>query len=116
MKALKPCGTRAAYERHRSNGEDACGLCLKANADRGREERAAYSRARSRARHALKRLHPERGDALYAEEVRREPLPDRKAKSRARQRALASLVKEFPQDWGPLFAAELATEQHRAGG
>lgn len=27
MAALKPCGTPAAYRRHRRNGEEACGPC-----------------------------------------------------------------------------------------
>lgn len=31
---LKPCGTRAAYERHRARGEDPCLRCRVANAAR----------------------------------------------------------------------------------
>lgn len=38
-RALKPCGTVAAYRRHRKNGEDPCDLCKKANATVQRERR-----------------------------------------------------------------------------
>ena len=30
----QPCGTPAAYKRHRRNGEEACGPCTKANSRR----------------------------------------------------------------------------------
>jgi len=32
MRAVKPCGTLAAYKRHKSNGEQACDPCKAANA------------------------------------------------------------------------------------
>ena len=37
---LKPCGTPAAYERHRVNGETPCQACLSAIAERARKRRA----------------------------------------------------------------------------
>lgn len=35
---LAPCGTPAAYQRHRDHGEIACEKCLKAEAERKRKE------------------------------------------------------------------------------
>lgn len=80
MKALRPCGTNAAYVRHRNAGEEACRDCKNAHADymsnyrpkagRGDEDRAASrSRARQRAFRALAELHPAVFDALFATEL-----------------------------------------------
>ena len=38
---LAPCGTHAAYVRHRARGEEACPPCKRANAERSRAIRAA---------------------------------------------------------------------------
>ncbi|AZQ77657.1 hypothetical protein EJ997_10215 [Flaviflexus ciconiae] len=40
-RALKPCGTIAAYRRHRKNDEDPCDQCREANAAVQRERRNA---------------------------------------------------------------------------
>lgn len=32
-RALRPCGTEAAYQRHRYKGEEPCALCVRAHAD-----------------------------------------------------------------------------------
>jgi hypothetical protein len=40
---LKPCGTNAAYQRHRTNGEYPCGPCLEAHA-----ENVAQAKARKK--------------------------------------------------------------------
>lgn len=37
---LKPCGTNAAYQRHRRNGEYPCTPCLEAHAQNVREAKA----------------------------------------------------------------------------
>ena len=71
---LKPCGTPAAYSRHRSHGEEACRACKDAVAanrranDRGR----AYARARIRALGRLSRAYSTAYQALLAEEMAKE--------------------------------------------
>lgn len=50
---LQPCGTWAAYERHRTRGEEACGPCKAANREKGREAMARH-RARKQAREEIK--------------------------------------------------------------
>lgn len=45
---LQPCGTRAAYTRHKKNGEQPCGPCTEANRAASRRTSAA-TRARRRA-------------------------------------------------------------------
>jgi len=42
-KGLKPCGTAAAYTRHRRAGETPCDACRRANADQKATERALRS-------------------------------------------------------------------------
>lgn len=49
MAALKPCGTPAAYRRHRRNGEEACGPC-KAAVRVKEGSRKAEARSESAAR------------------------------------------------------------------
>lgn len=52
---LQPCGTPAAYERHRRNRED-CEICLSGMAERNREMYAADpDRARELARERMRR-------------------------------------------------------------
>ena len=50
-KPLQPCGTRAAYTRHKKAGEEPCGPCVEAN--------RAASRATSAATRARRRANPE---------------------------------------------------------
>lgn len=45
---LKPCGTEAAYQRHKARGEDACEPCLAA-ANKARAESQRRVRARRKA-------------------------------------------------------------------
>lgn len=40
MRALKPCGTLAAYRRHLRNDEDPCDPCLHANTEHGLRTKA----------------------------------------------------------------------------
>lgn len=40
MRALKPCGTLAAYRRHLRNHEDPCDPCLHANTEHGLRTKA----------------------------------------------------------------------------
>lgn len=53
-RTLRPCGTDAAYSRHRRHGETACSPCLKAHraatARYYRDRRTGNPRGRSRAR------------------------------------------------------------------
>jgi hypothetical protein len=53
---LAPCGTKAAYARHRQHGEKACVPCLDANADAGR---LYQTQARDRDRPNRRRDTPE---------------------------------------------------------
>ena len=47
---LKPCGTEAAYQRHRARGEDACGPCLAAaNEARVQSQRRVRERRKAEA-------------------------------------------------------------------
>ncbi|MCP2339213.1 hypothetical protein [Actinomadura rupiterrae] len=66
-RTLQPCGTRAAYKRHKRRGEQPCEPCRQAN--------AAYIRPTGSARHrALKALaerHAAEYDALYRTELAR---------------------------------------------
>lgn len=44
--AVKPCGTRAAYKRHRRNGEEPCEACKKANTAENRDAQQRYNEKR----------------------------------------------------------------------
>lgn len=75
-------GTYAGYQRHRHDGELACGPCREANRDYSRKFRSerpdvkarerASTRARSRALWRLADLHRDEYDRLYADELRAE--------------------------------------------
>ena len=71
---LKPCGTRAAYDRHRRNEEEPCKECRDANARRGRQNRRgkAYQRARVRALTRLSLLYETAFRSLLDEELAKE--------------------------------------------
>lgn len=78
---LKPCGTHAAYQRHRRSGEPPCSACLAANAEKTRAHKQASpdyvqrcnerNKARERARVRLAREYPARFRQLCNEEYRR---------------------------------------------
>lgn len=85
MKALKPCGTNAAYVRHRNAGEEACRDCKDAHAaymsewlanndGHGKDEARAVSRARARRRayRALAERYSSEFDELLVAELDRE--------------------------------------------
>lgn len=77
----QPCGTYAAYQRHRKNGETPCAKCRAANAQymRWLRETSPTARAkntervaaRDRALVRLKAMHPGLYRALYTEEMGR---------------------------------------------
>lgn len=57
-RGLKSCGTPAAYERHRKNGDPDCRVCLDAMAERNRKNYAADpDHARELARDRVRRYH-----------------------------------------------------------
>lgn len=78
---LKPCGTHAAYQRHRRRGETPCTACLAANAAKTRAHKRASpdyvqrcnerNAARERARIRLAREYPARFRELCNEEYRK---------------------------------------------
>lgn len=61
---LKPCGTRAAYQRHLLHGEQPCDECKAANSAAARPG----NRVKMRALKRLARRHPGEFAALLAEE------------------------------------------------
>lgn len=88
MTSLKPCGTNAAYARHRNAGEEACRECKNAHADyinawnaknggSSKDEARAASRARARHRafRALAERHTAEFDALFVAELAVEGIP-----------------------------------------
>lgn len=122
MRTLMPCGTRAAYQRHRlkeRRGEpevcrdpDACRDAYnayyrgydKAQPGAVRLRRALAEDARRRAKIRLSAAHPERFEALTAE------LLPAKGGSRhlARQAARTRLAHEYPDQYARLHAEERA--------
>ncbi len=78
---LQPCGTYAAYQRHRKHGEEPCADCRAANTEYSvqyrrnspgeREKNLNRMNARSRALVRLKAMHPGQYRALYTEEMGR---------------------------------------------
>lgn len=80
------CGTYAAYQQHRANGEIPCAACRRANAVYKRRYRrrpevrdveARENAARSRALWRLARLHPAQFQILYREELLGDRMPGR---------------------------------------
>lgn len=58
MTDLQPCGTPAAYMRHKYRGQDACRACLDAMRERNRANYAADpERARELARERMRRYY-----------------------------------------------------------
>lgn len=60
---LQPCGTPAAWQRHRYRKEEPCQPC--------KEAMRSFYAARMRAYQALAREHAEEFHALFAEEINR---------------------------------------------
>lgn len=80
-----PCGTYAAYQRHRRRSEDACDPCKAANAARSREARAdpefarnetLRNNARIRALWRLAAEYPKRYHQLSTEELSKITFPE----------------------------------------
>lgn len=115
---LKPCGTRAAFLRHRRAGETPCEPCRAARNAADAERNKPYSKARQRAYDLLKAAHePEWTPILATEQARiaqEGPLdtPDqrRKARSKARQRALRALSVRFSTEFQALLLQQRAKE------
>src|SRR6185295_15736236 len=85
MNKLFPCGTHAAYQRHRRNGEPACVECLAANAEYTRQIRTdpaivrdqmQRSNARIKALRRLAQEYPERYQQLATEELTKLTFPE----------------------------------------
>lgn len=74
MADLAPCGTRAAYERHRRRNEEPCRACKDASAayQRNRSAGRAYGRARARAMTRLAQRYSTAYAQLLAEELAKE--------------------------------------------
>jgi len=76
--ALQPCGTHAAYQRHRRAGETPCEKCKNGNAvymrmlragnEAVRDNSRKNTRAHNRAKQRLADLHPDEYAALLLEE------------------------------------------------
>lgn len=82
LKKWAPCGTYAAYQRHRRRSEQPCAPCRVAATTYHRELRRdsaetrasinRQSRVQSRALHRLRQSHPDEYRKLYVEEMHRE--------------------------------------------
>ena len=77
MRPLQPCGTPAAYQRHKRRGEPACDACQKAIADYLREYRATSP--------VYQAIHQRHHQARYS--------------------ALAHLAREYPARYRELLTA-----------
>jgi hypothetical protein len=79
---VQPCGTKAAYNRHKKYGEEPCDACRQANRAHNQAQYAtsperrlkqiAHAKAQGRARSRLVRRHLAEYRELYAEELARE--------------------------------------------
>lgn len=85
MRSLKPCGTRAAYQRHLKNGEPPCAACLAANNKANEDHRADHvirreedqrAGARVRAMRRLAQEYPDRYRELATEELSKLTFPN----------------------------------------
>lgn len=92
---LQPCGTSAAYARHRAHGEEPCDACPAANAAAKRGQ--GHSRARDRARTALVHRYPDE----YAELVASRPGDQRRW-----DKARADLARRHPEEFRQLMTDE----------
>ncbi|MCP2339214.1 hypothetical protein [Actinomadura rupiterrae] len=112
---LRPCGTRAAYERHRRHGQPIDEACRKAKSAYVYAKRGGYQRARNRALTRLARTFPEMFARLEAEHFAADGVTSRSGGvyQRSRRRAMAELARTLPERYAPLLAAELAAEARR---
>lgn len=83
-KELQPCGTYAAWQRHRNAGEEPCEACWQAK----RAYQAAY-----------RKIAP-----------RRPATKQRRARRNAEYRARVALTLRYPEAFADLLARELAKE------
>lgn len=114
---LKPCGSRAAYQRHLRRGEEPCDACRLANNAEHRVARSAYSAARTRAYFALRAFHLEEFARLVAEEVAKEPVAGpRKQRNQVRTRVTQRALRRLARAHRDQYAALLERERAAAGG
>lgn len=112
-----PCGTRAAYERHRRHGEKPCDACRKANAEMTHENyltdkygfrtrQRAFIRALTRLgqRHEAQRRELQTKERLA--EIERAPNMSRADKHRLYSRVLVHLSRIYPEEFATLLAEE----------
>lgn len=113
---LQPCGTNAAAERHRRNGEPLCEPCrLARNAAAADWEReSGTGRARQRAMTALKDRHLDPFERCRDAARAEEPCTDNKAKQRVYQAALRRLTRIYPEEFVALVEVEMVKEADRA--
>jgi hypothetical protein len=112
MRELQPCGTRAAYQRHKRHGEEADEACLQANNAQTPKQKADYARARQCALENLASAEPKEFPALLKaarDAGRPDGVTKRQWTTRTRQRALRNLANNHPKS----FAALLTTERAR---
>lgn len=121
MAELKPCGTQAAYQRHRKRGETPCQPCVEAN--------RAYMRKWRGGDLSPRELEPCGTRAAYMRHRRNDEEPCQACKDannaatknypgfhayqRARQRAFVQLSKRYPEAYAELLAQEKAKETTR---
>lgn len=108
---LSPCGTRAAYTRHKRRGEQPCEPCRRANVADGKPARIAYSIARQRAYSALRELHRQEFIEILAVERAAEPVAGTQdernlIRSRTEQRALRELSRRHAAEFVALRSRE----------
>lgn len=94
---LKPCGTNAAYQRHRSRGEEPCEPCREAY----REYSRVIQRPMRRASALLAEAHPEEYQEAVREQVRRGVTG-----STRYNRARGALINARPAEYDALVAQE----------
>lgn len=112
---IPPCGTTAAFQRHRYRGERPCDPCREAyNAHQAAYlRRTGRARARQRAYVRLAHNHPDEHKALRELELETEPVRDLAAKRRAYQRAFHRLAARHRSEFARLLYEELTKEQNQ---
>ncbi|MFC6885321.1 MULTISPECIES: hypothetical protein [Actinomadura] len=110
-RGLQPCGTTAAYIRHRKRGEQPCPMCRQAWRDYCRQPHTrAYQTARRHALAEMPHAFPDRFAELLAEQVAARGVEALTGGARARAmagaRATARLLlsRERPRDFKRLYA------------
>ncbi|HEX6472265.1 MAG TPA: hypothetical protein VF069_24450 [Streptosporangiaceae bacterium] len=117
-----PCGSRKAYQRHISRGEEPDELCRQANRDytRAFNRRTGASRARNRAYRRLAMNFSDVFDALFIEEKLRAETEDQNLdadirRTRARERAHRRLARLYPGAFRLIFEAEKTAAEKEVG-